>query len=408
MKTATPHADDRRAVVTGVGLLTSVGSDRESTWRALKRGECGTRRLAGIRVGRGEPAFGAPALGPSGDGAVEPVLSLALTAAGEALVDSGLELDATNRDRVGCIVGSSKGGLASLRRMFAVSDNDSSAAVFWQNFLPHAAASAVASRFDLTGPLECPIAACATGLVTVLKAVDYIRDGSCDVVLAGCADASLEPSVLAAFHRMGVLARGFDDPQRACRPFDARRNGFLVGEGAGMFVVESVAHARRRGATVYAELLGGTTMAEAGDVTRLDCESPTLSRLITTVLRRAELAPDEVGYVNLHGTATRQNDVYETRSLKRALGSAVWRIPLSGTKPMIGHTLGASGGIELAVCLLAMRDGIVPPTINLDEPDRECDLDYTPGVARRRAVETAMKLSLGFGGHVAGVALRKF
>jgi 3-oxoacyl-(acyl-carrier-protein) synthase len=244
-------------------------------------------------------------------------------------------------------------------------------------------------------------------LLAVLKASEYIRDGFCDAVLAGSADASLEPAVLAAFHRMGVLAKVVEDPAEACRPFDANRNGFLVGEGAAMFVVESLAHARRRGAPIYAEFLAGAALAEARDVTHLDPEAEVLGHLITSVLRGARLAPDELGYINLHGTATRQNDVYETRALKQALGRAAWHTPLSGTKSMIGHTLGAAGGIELAVCLLALRDGIIPPTINLHDPDPQCDLDYTPAVARRRQVDTAMKISLGFGGHLVGAALRR-
>ena len=399
--------DHHRVVVTGIGLVTSVGGNRETSWQALLAGQSGVRRLNGIRVSRDEPAYGARALGPRPEDDGEPVHRLALAASDEALADSGLELGPTTRDRIGCVVGTSKGGLSSLRRAAGRSSHDPETGRLWSRFLPHSTCSAIGSRHDLRGPSTCPVAACATGLLAVLKASEYIRDGYCDAVLAGSADASLEPAVLAAFHRMGVLAKVGEDPAEACRPFDANRNGFLVGEGAAMFVVESLAHARRRGAPIYAEFLAGAALAEARDVTHLDPEAEVLGHLITSVLRGARLAPDELGYINLHGTATRQNDVYETRALKQALGRAAWHTPLSGTKSMIGHTLGAAGGIELAVCLLALRDGIIPPTINLNEPDPQCDLDYTPAVARRRQVDTAMKISLGFGGHLVGAALRR-
>jgi len=344
MQLLTKAPDHRRIVITGIGLLTSVGADRETSWRAIQAGRSGARPLEGMHVGSGEPAFGAPAVWPDREGMTEPVLQLALKSAHEAFADSRFYPDARTSDRIGCVVGTSKGGLASARQMLAGPPTGPHFGELWQSYLPHSAASAVACRYDLRGPSSCPVAACATGLLAVLKAADYIRDGYCDAALAGCADASLEPSVLAAFHRMGVLARRFEDPAQACRPFDARRNGFLVGEGAAMFVVESLSHARRRGAAIYAELLAGDALAEASDLVRLDSDADVLTKLITLLLRRARLAPDEVGYVNLHGTATRQNDVYETLALKQALGAAAWRTPLSGTKSMIGHTLGRPGG----------------------------------------------------------------
>jgi 3-oxoacyl-[acyl-carrier-protein] synthase II len=274
-------------------------------------------------------------------------------------------------------------------------------------FSPNQPALAISHRFQLHGPCLCPVAACATGLVSLQRGYDLIGDGYCDVVLAGSSDASLLPIVLGSFKRLGVLSRNVDVPSAACRPFDRNRSGFVIGEGAAVFVLERWEDAVARGANIYAEWLAGGLAADATSLTGLDPSGEPLARLIGDVLRRGGVQPDEIDYINLHGTATEQNDVYETRAVKRAFGAAAPSVRCSSIKGAVGHLLGAAGSVEMAAMLLAVRDGIIPPTVNLTLPDPECDLDYTPQLAARQPVRTAMKLSLGFGGHLAAAVVRR-
>lgn len=272
-----PGPDHKRVVITGVGLLTALGTTREVSWQALKQGKCGARRLEGIETGLGDDAFGAPAALPDGDSRTEPILQIVLATAREAVADSQLELEAADRERIGCFVGTSKNGWQSIcRALNRFHRNGEADAELWQSFLPYWPTSILAREFNLRGPLSCPAAACSTGAVAVLKGAESIRDGYCDVALCGCADASLEPMVLASYSQLGVLARGFDDPTRACRPFDTRRNGFLIGEGGMTCVVESLVHARERGAPIYAELLAGASWADGRHFIHLDPDSDVL------------------------------------------------------------------------------------------------------------------------------------
>jgi len=240
------------------------------------------------------------------------------------------------------------------------------------------------------------------------RGFELVRDGHCDVVLAGSSDASLCTSVLASFHRLGVLARGFDDPATACRPFDRHRSGFVVGEGAAMLVLERLDRAVARGAPIYAEWIASGYAADVSGVTQLEEKPLGLIRLIHDVLRRAGLTASEIDYVNLHGTATQQNDLCETNALKQAFGTAAKSLRCSSLKGGVGHLLGAAGSVEVAATMLAMRDGVIPPTVNLTEPDSDCDLDYTPGSPRPQRIENALKLSLGFGGHLVAAIVREF
>jgi 3-oxoacyl-(acyl-carrier-protein) synthase len=248
--------------------------------------------------------------------------------------------------------------------------------------------------------------ACSSGLVDILSAVRAIQDGQCDAALAGSAEF-IHPLFAAGFHRMGVLAY-HSDPQQACRPFDVQRQGFVMGEGAAIFVLERLSHALARRALIYAEILAGKVLADAYHVTGLDQESGALAHLISITLRRAGLQPHHVGYINAHGTGTQQNDLIEARGIRRSLGAAADTVSISATKSMLGHLVNASGSVELAITTLALRDGFLPPTLNLTHPDPECDLDCIPLVGRRLACEHALKLSIAFGGHLAAVALRRW
>lgn len=418
--------DTPRVVITGVGMVTPLGSTTESSWCGFQAGQSATQWLShgfpSRDHGHNAPtarSAGAPALLPTdgleGDLEFDPVTRMALAASKQAIADARLDLSKADLSRVGCVIGTSKGGLSSFasawqneRSPAAEPRAEQAISQLWQRYVPSSAAAAVAAKFDLQAAALCPVAACATGLISVARGVELIQEGYCDTVLAGSSDASLRTIVRASFQRLGVLAHGFDDPAGACRPFDRRRNGFLIGEGAAVLVLERAEVAEARGAEPYAEWLAGGMCAEAGHLTRLEGDPRALSRLIVDVLRSARVAPDEIDYVNTHGTATRPNDLCETRGLKSALGHGVRGVSCSSLKGGAGHLLGAAGSVELGTTLLAMRDGIVPPTVNLSEPDAECDLDYTPRVSRPRRLETALKISLGFGGHIAVALVRRW
>jgi len=410
-----------RIVITGIGMVTPAGPDRESTWRNLCEGHTFTRRLnpvdfafTGEEVERFESVLqlaGAPAqlTAPSAGDRDDRVVQLARRAAEEALIDARLTLPLKCPERAAAVVGTSKGGLRTFTRAWKERIGNRPPERFWWNqFVPDAAARSIAERYDLRGAALCPVAACATGLVSISRGAALISQGRCDVVLAGSSDASLHPALLPSFRRLGVLAQTGDDPARACRPFDRTRSGFLVGEGAAILVLERASTALSRSVAPYAELLSAEMAADPAHLTRLDPDPASLVRLIREVLGRAEIAPDEIDYVGLHGTATRQNDLCETRALHQGLGPAARAVSCSSLKGAIGHLLGAAGSVESAVTLLAMRDDLVPPTANLRDPDPECDLDFTPIKGRRRTLETALKLSLGFGGHLAAAIFRKW
>ena len=243
-------------------------------------------------------------------------------------------------------------------------------------------------------------------MIDLLAAVRSIQDNQCDIALAGAAEA-IHPLFAAGFRKMKVLA--FDEvPERACRPFDVNRRGFVMGEGAAMFVVERLSHARRRGARIYAELRGGTLMAEAHHVTGLDEESEGLARTITRTLKKADLKPADIDYINVHGTGTQQNDLVETLGIQKAFGAAASHTMVSATKSMLGHLVNASGVVELAITVLALRDGFAPPTLNLSDQDPRCNLDCVPQVGRAGRLEWALKLSVAFGGHLVAVAARRW
>lgn len=394
-------------VITGIGLVASVGHDRESVWSAVRHGQSGVRSLLGLPGFPSSLSIGAPVfLPPEFVGQLKSV-ALNLRVAEEALADADLDLSRIDSHRFGCAISGHMGdtGWFDERRSHLVTPEPRDVP-WWHQWFPNTACSTVANRFGLAGPRLCHSTACASGLIEVLSAARSIRDGQCDLALAGSAEA-FHPLFAAGFQAMRVLAH-HDDPRQASRPFDSGRNGFVMGEGAAMFVLERLSHARRRGARIYAEISGGKMQAEAHHVTGLDAESEALAYLIRETLRDARLSPGDLGYINAHGTGTQQNDVVETRGIRRALGRAADRICVSSTKSMLGHLVNAAGSVELAITVLALRDGFAPPTVNLTHPDPECDLDCIPLVGRRTTIEHALKLSVAFGGHMAAIALRRW
>lgn len=398
-------SDVRRVWVTGLGLLTPLSSQRESSWQRLIAGDRALRWLSADDVSLGEwpdRIAGGPVVIEMTTSSSNLLLRMAHAAAREALDDAQLDLDACDRDRLGCVVGTSKGCLRSFARWVRPGADES---WNWMASWPSGPAQSLAQKFDLRGPLMAPVTACATGLSSVVRGAELICDGVCDVVLAGSVDASLTPAMLASFRRLGVLAKGGDDPAGAVRPFDRQRSGFFIGEGAALFVLEAAEHAQARGKSAYAEWLAGGSLGDATGLTQLNADPTALVRLIGDTLRRGGLSPNDVDYISLHGTATAANDDVEARAILQAFGDSAGNVCCSSLKGAIGHLLGAAGSVEFAAMLLAMRDGIVPPTMNLRDP--EFDLDFVPHVARQRRVNVALKLSLGFGGHlVAGLVKR--
>ena len=395
-----------QVVVTGIGLVTPLGAGREVSWSAICAGRSAARILSledlmGVQP-QGSQWVGATAPRESLLASCEPVVALALTAAREAMAHAHLSSTPFLTERGGCVIGTSKLGLRSFARAMRCVD-DVPHELLW----PNAAALAVAADWKLSGPALCPVAACATGLVSLIRGADLIRSGECDVVLAGSSDASLVPIVLGSFQRLGVLARGFTEPSSACRPFDAERSGFIIGEGAAVLVLEDRAHAAMRGAEVITEFVAGGTASDPSGLTQVDPEGTALAWLISDVLRRANVASEDVGAINLHGTATRANDVAETRAVHAAFGAAANRVACSSQKGAIGHLLGAAGSVESALAVLSLRDQIVPPTINLRTPDPQCDLDYVANTARPMPLRHVLKVSLGFGGHLAAGLFRR-
>ena len=438
--------DHHRVVITGIGLVTPLGSDRETSWARYCAGESGLRWLpGGSRPDEAalwpERSAGGPApfdetlpdtLADRGRGDLvpllaEPVISLALSAAIEAVADAGLDSASLPHDRAASVIGTSKGGMhvafrnAQAQHQGAAALTDTISEAWWQMLSPSGAAQAVSSLFETRVGAIAPVAACATGLVSLIRAAELIQSGLCDVVLAGSADASLTPAIVASFRRLGVLARNFDDPATAIRPCNETRDGFLIGEGAAVFVLESVEHAARRNAQPYAEWLAGGLASDAAGLTQLADNPDALRRLIRDVLKRGQLSANDLDLISLHGTATRTNDICETEALDAELATATLspapievtdagcdrRVPAFSAKGSIGHLLGAAGSVEFALTMLALRDGVAPATANLTQPISTSSLDLISGEPAARSLQHALKLSLGFGGHLAAAIVKK-
>jgi 3-oxoacyl-(acyl-carrier-protein) synthase len=397
---------DDRVVITGVGLVTAVGRDRESSWRAVKNGRNGVRQLCDVPGLPDGLLLAATVEGTPPDCRGDRNFPLALAAAWEAVDDSALDLDDVDRTRIGASYGTCGGPTPWMAEEFRRRQRLTAPVEWWDNMYLAAPAARVADELDLLGPRMCNSTACATGTIATLNAYKAIRDGQCDKALAYCAQ-TIHPILAAGFYNMRVLAKA-DDPAAACRPFDVNRSGFVMGEGAAALVLERLSDARARGARIYAEMLGGALVSDATHVTDLSVDSTPLTHLLGAMLRRSQLAPGDVAYINAHGTGTKQNDAMETRGIRAAFGPAADELCISTIKANLGHLVNAAGVVELAITTLALRDGFAPPTVNLTHPDPECDLDCVPLVGRRRKFEHAVKISIAFGGHLAAIALRRW
>lgn len=393
-------------VITGIGMLASVGLDRESVWQAVQSGQSNFGFLRGMRgIEDGKIVGATVELDEPLEGRLK-ALPMCERAADEAVADSGLDLNLVDQRRFGCMIAGHMGDTRWMDQQFDLPSGDTGKYNWWEQWLPDTACSMLARRYGALGPKFCHSTACASSLVSVLTAARAIRDGQCDIALAGGGD-SIDPMFVAGFDRMRVLAKD-DDPSRACRPFDRSRKGFVFGEGAGMFVVERLGHALRRGARIYAQISAAKSLAQAHHVTSLDADSDALVHLMGLALNEAGLRPGDVGYINAHGTGTEQNDAAEAKGIQRVFGADIGQTCVSATKSSLGHMINAAGAVELAITALAMRDGFAPPTLNLNDPDPVCNFDCLPLVGRTNQFQHAMKLSLAFGGHLVAVLLSRW
>ena len=409
----------RRVVVTGVGAVTPCGNDAAATWAALLGGRSGigpvTRFDAAalaVRIAGEVKGFALDAAAESKDIRRTSLMTrYAINAALEAVRSAQLDLTAIDRERFGVVVGTGAGGLDLIfENHTALLDRGPRrvAPTLIAHMIPDAAAGAIAILLGAQGPNMAVTAACSTGGHSIGEAWETIRRGDADLMLAGGAEAPIHPTILASFANMRGLASDNERPDAACKPFDARRDGFVLAEGAGVLAIEALDHALLRGAPILAELVGYGNTCDAGDMVAADEQGRGVARAIAIALRKAELAPAAIGYINAHGTGTPLNDAAETAAFKRALGDHARQVAISSTKSMLGHMQGAAGAVEAIVCVLALRDGRVPPTINLHEPDPACDLDYVPLVARELALDTVLSTSVGLGGHNSALIFRRY
>jgi len=411
----------RRVVITGMGTVNSLGHDVESFWEGLLAGRSGVRRIARFdptpfdsQIG-GEvvdwPGVPEEVVGRREARRLDRFAQFALGAAVEAVADSGLDFDAEDRDRCGVLIGSGIGGLQELEtqheRMLAKGPGRVSAFTV-PKLMVNAGAGNVSILFGLRGPSSAVATACASAGNAIGDAFRLIQRGQVDVMIAGGSEAALTRIGLASFCALKALSTRNDEPARASRPFDKDRDGFVLSEGAGVVVLEELSHARARGADIRAELLGYGSTCDATHITAPEPNGRGAAEAIRAALDDAGIAPEEVDYVNAHGTSTQLNDISETRALKSVFGDHARRLVISSTKSAVGHLLGASGGVEIIAVVKTLRTGWVHPTQNLETPDEECDLDYCPLQKRRADVRVATSNSFGFGGHNVVLVLRRF
>ena len=415
--------DKRRVVVTGYGVLSCVGNDVPTFWDALVNGKCGIGQITRFdtsayrtRIAGEVKNFDmSQCISPKEARRMDLFTQYAVAAADEALRCAGLSANPGEKrpdgDRFGCMVSSGVGGLATMGKECQVLTDrgpDRVSPFLIPMMISDMAAGAVAMRFDLRGPNLGLVTACATGCHSIGEAFWTIKHDDADVMVAGGAEASIVPLGLAGFCALKALSTRNDDPLHASRPFDRDRDGFVMSEGAGVLVLEELGHAVRRGAPIFAEVVGYGATADAYHITSPAPDGNGCARAIQMAMRHAGITPDQLDYINAHGTSTSLNDKYETLAIKAALGDAVSKVSVSSTKGTTGHGLGAAGGLECIACIKSIETGIIPPTINYENPDPECDLDVTPNVARKREVNYAMNCNLGFGGHNGTMLFKKF
>ncbi len=405
-----------RVAVTGIGMVTPLGTGVEEVWEALVRGQSGVRAITSFDAS----SYPTRIAGEIRDFDPEAYMDrktarhaarycqLGLAAARLAVEDSGLDPESMDPDTVGVVVSSAAGGMEEIERSHTVLMQRGVSRIspfMAPMMITDMAAGLIAIEMHAGGPNYAVVSACASGAHALADAAEVIRRGDAVAMIAGGAEAGITPLLMGAFCQMSALSRRNDDPERASRPFDTGRDGFVMSEGAVVMVLEEMDHARARGAVIWGELLGAGSSADMYHFTAPDPAGRGAARAMAAALRHADVSPAAVGYINAHGTSTALGDIAESLAIHQVMGEHANRVAVSSTKSMTGHLLGAAGALEAAVCLLAMRRGVIPPTINLEEQDPRCDLDYVPNVARQADVRVSLSNSFGFGGHNACLVL---
>jgi len=411
---------ERRVVITGLGVVTPLGHDVEAFWQNLLAGQCGITRIARFDPSRFDCQIAAevknfdplPALpSPKEVRRTDRFAQFAVHAGWQALRDSGLDLEQVNRDEVGVFIGSGIGGLQTVSEQCNVlleRGPDRLSAFMIPMLISNMGSGLFSMYHKLRGPNFATCSACATSNHAIGEAWRTLKMGDAQVIFAGGAEATIVPIGIGGFCAMKALSTRNDDPARASRPFDKERDGFVMGEGAGVLVLEELEHARKRGARIYCEIAGYGNTADANHVTAPCPDGEGAARCMNMALRNAGLNPEDISYINAHGTSTPQGDIAETRAIKTVFGDHARKLVVSSTKGAIGHMLGAAGAVEMIVCVKAIQTGAVPPTINYQVPDPDCDLDYVPNTARQMPVNAILNNSFGFGGHNATILAKKF
>jgi len=408
----------RRVVVTGIGAVTPIGVGKDALWDALARGVSGIGPITRFDAADYPTRFAGEVrqfdpteyMDRKDARRLDRFVQYAWAATRMALEDAKLDPARVDGERMGVLIGSGIGGIEVLEQQIRVLAERGPSRVspfLVPMMIPDMAAGYVSIQTGAKAHNACTVTACASGANAIGDAARIIERGDADIMITGGSEASVTPVALAGFSAARALSTRNDDPQRASRPFDKERDGFVLAEGAGILILESLEHAQARGARIYGEVAGYACTGDAYHITQPAPEGEGAYRALKLALQDAGVAPDQVDYINAHGTSTEYNDYFETLAIKRALGEAAYKVAISSTKSMTGHLLGAAGAVEAIACLLAMKHGLIPPTINYEVPDPGCDLDYVPNAARKAQVNVAVSNSFGFGGHNAVLVFRK-
>jgi len=410
---------DSRVVVTGMGVICPLGLNAAESWEALVAGKSGVARITLFDTEGFETKIAGEVKGfeptnymNSKDARRNDRFSqMAVAASLEATKQANLKIDDTNKYDIGIIIGSGIGGLTTLfeqTKVLLERGADRVSPFLIPMMMPNIASAQVSITLGARGPNLCTTSACSSGSDAVGTAYETIKRGDAKAMIAGGSETIINPVGISAFNALKAISTRNDEPQLASRPFDAERDGFVIGEGASVLILESLAHAKERGAKILAEMLAYGTSADAYHITAPLETGEGAAVAVQRALDKAGIKPDEIDYINAHGTSTQLNDKMETKAIKRVFGDRAYKIPVSSTKSMMGHLVGSAGAVEAAICIMAIRNGIIPPTINLTHPDPECDLDYVPNTARQAKVSTALSNSFGFGGHNSVLIFREY
>jgi 3-oxoacyl-[acyl-carrier-protein] synthase II len=411
--------DKDRVVITGTGILSPLGLDTRTTWEGLIAGESGIDYITLFDPSDMAAKFAGEVKGFQPTDYMERkearrmdrFAQLAVAASREAVESARLEIDHTNDDDIGVIIGSGIGGLTTLfeqAKVLVEKGPDRVSPFLAPMMIADIAAAQVSIALGVKGPNFCTTSACSSGSDAIGAAYELIRHGDAQVMLAGGTEALINPLGITAFTALKALSTRNEAPKKASRPFDAERDGFVISEGACVLILEKLEHALKRGVPVLAEIAAYGATADSFHVTQPMENGEGAARAIRIALKKANIAPTDIDYINAHGTSTQLNDVMETRAIKTVFGDYAYRVPISSTKSMLGHLIGCAGAAEAMVCILSIMNGIIPPTINYDHPDPDCDLDYVPNVARKAEVNIALSSSFGFGGHNSVLILRRY